>query len=100
MQLAYSHTLSLNIHDQKYEASLEKLSCRSYMKLSRLHRGRRDALERRLNKLHFVPDDGDLSCSHCGFSVDYITWRELKSKIFREMDRRPLGDTIEPGMAG
>ncbi|KIP10948.1 hypothetical protein PHLGIDRAFT_100535 [Phlebiopsis gigantea 11061_1 CR5-6] len=99
VQLASAQTLSLSIYDKKYTASLEKLSSRSLLKLGALHRGRRDALEARLNEPPFVPDHGDSSCSHCGASVDYHTWRALKSKIFKEMDARPLGDmVVEPGM--
>lgn len=99
IQLSSAHTLSLNLHDPKYAVSMAKLSSLSMYNLMQLHRGRRDALDARLNEPPFVNDGVDSACSHCGSTVDYHTWRELKSKIFKEMDIRALGDTVcEPGL--
>lgn len=98
VQHASTQTLALSIYDKKYAAYLEKLSSCSLLKLCTLHRGRRDALEARLNEPPFVADHGNSTCAHCGARVEYYTWRALKSRIFKEMDIRPLGDTIvEPG---
>lgn len=94
IQLASAQTLSLSIFNEQYQSSLEKLTSLSLLSLIGLHRGRREALKNRLNEPPFINDGGDSSCSHCGSSVDYHTWRELKHKIVDEMDVRPLGDTI------
>ena len=38
-------------------------------------------------------------CIQCNGLIEYHTWRELKYKIILEMDRRPLGDTIQQGLS-
>ena len=93
IQLSASQTLSLNIHDPKYFPSLIKLSSIALLSLLTLHRNRRDILKKRMSEPPFV-GDVDSTCAHCGTSVDYHTWRELKSRIVMEMDVRPLGDTV------
>lgn len=97
VQMASIQTLSLNIFDDKYLPSLEKLTSKSLLRLLGFHRGRREALRVRLNEPPFIHDGGDSSCSHCGSSVEYHAWRELKHKMMTEMDVRPLGDTIYEG---
>lgn len=99
VQLASSHTLSLDIHQPKYRPTLQKMAAVPLLSLLELHRGRREGLRKRLNEPPFVNDGNDSFCSHCGSVVDYHTWRELKYAIIMEMDVRPLGDTIcEPGL--
>jgi hypothetical protein len=94
IQLSAAKTLSLNLHDAKYLPWLAKLSTLALLRLLAIHRNRRDALQTRMNKPPFISDGGDSTCAHCGTFVEYHTWRELKHKIFTEMDVRPLGDTI------
>jgi len=93
-KMASRYTLTLDLHAPEHKSTLLKLSTFALLNLMELHRGRREALRRRLNEAPFVNDNGDTSCSHCGALVDYHTWRELKFVIILEMDVRPLGDTI------
>lgn len=100
VQLAASQTLALNLSDEKYSPLLAKLSSIPLLNLFALHRSRRDTLSRRLNEAPFVSDGVESTCSHCGSAVDYHTWRELKHRVFMEMDVRPLGDTVlDPGLS-
>ncbi|KAI0344698.1 hypothetical protein BDW22DRAFT_1406279 [Trametopsis cervina] len=93
-QLAATKTLTLNIFSPSLRPTLQKLSSLPLLGLLDLHRGRRDRLREGLSQFPFVSDGGPSSCSHCGSSVDYHTWRELKHAIIMEVDARPLGDTI------
>lgn len=94
VQFSASQTLSLNLHDSKHFSSLAKLSAIPLLGLLTLHRTRRILMQKRMSEPPFVSDEGDSSCAHCGTTVDYHTWRELKHRIIMEMDVRPLGDTI------
>ncbi|KAF9001123.1 hypothetical protein BDQ17DRAFT_1358788 [Cyathus striatus] len=94
-QIASSHTLSLSLYEKKHEPQLASLTAKDLMALLGLHRRRRDEFKKAI--------DGDLfnagnavkySCTGCGEEVDNHPWRELKARMFLEMDWRPLGDTI------
>ncbi|GJE92261.1 hypothetical protein PsYK624_084150 [Phanerochaete sordida] len=99
-QLAAARTLALDLHDARHLPQLLKLSSLPLLGLQAMHRARRDALAERLNDAPFVGEGTDSTCSHCGSSVDYHTWRELKHRIVMEMDVRPLGDTVvDPGLS-
>ncbi|KAF9000200.1 hypothetical protein BDQ17DRAFT_682151 [Cyathus striatus] len=90
-------TLTLNLFDEKYKSQLEQLKARDLMALLRLHRQRRDIFSSRIHDMQtFSLGNAETAfCRHCGVHpVNNHTWRELKSRMFLEMDRRPLGDTI------
>ncbi|OSX66724.1 hypothetical protein POSPLADRAFT_1166688 [Postia placenta MAD-698-R-SB12] len=93
-RMASQHTLTLSLHEPEHRMQLMKLSPLALLSLFELHRGRREALRRRLDDPPFVNAGGDTLCSNCGNVVDYHTWRELKYAIILEMDVRPLGDTV------
>ena len=93
-QVAAAKTLSINIHDREYAPILAKLRAIPLLSLLALHRTRRDTLQKRMSQAPFVNDGNESSCAHCGTTVEYHTWRELKHRIVMEMDVRPLGDTI------
>lgn len=93
-RLAAKETLTLNLFDPAHRTSLRKLHSVPLLSLLDLHRTRRDKLKQHLNEPPFVNDQGPSSCSHCGSSVEYHTWREMKHALIMEMDVRPMGDTI------
>ncbi|KAF9475574.1 hypothetical protein BDN70DRAFT_813919 [Pholiota conissans] len=98
-RIAAAQTLSLNLYDEEHRSNLERIPSRSLMALFRLHRKRRDEFKRLVDgdSLNlFEAGNGPKSfCIGCaGEEVDNHTWRELKARMFMEMDRRPLGDTL------
>ncbi|TFK53932.1 hypothetical protein OE88DRAFT_1654334 [Heliocybe sulcata] len=98
-RLASAQTLTLNIHEPQHRPHLQKLGTDALLDLFSLHRERRERLRQRLNEAPFIDDRGPATCTACGYSIDYHTWRELKYKIIMEMDERPLGDQIcTPGL--
>ncbi|CAA7263881.1 unnamed protein product [Cyclocybe aegerita] len=95
-QLASTRTLTLDLYDEAHKPNLERLSARHLMMLLRLHRSRRDEFKRLVDG-DGVFEAGNSSrylCSGCGEPLNNYTWRELKARMFMEMDRRPLGDSL------
>ncbi|KAG6867598.1 hypothetical protein C0993_000750 [Termitomyces sp. T159_Od127] len=95
-KLASTRTLKLSIYDVEHIEQLQKLSAKSLMVLLRFHRRRRDLFMTFLNteKAFTAGNDPDRRCSVCEEKLNNHTWRELKIRMFLEMDRRPLGDTL------
>jgi len=94
-KLASKFTLSLSLFDESHRAVLHKIPSKSLMDLLRFHRQRRDQFKHLLdNEETFNVGNTDLCCQGCGTPIDNHTWRELKGKMFMEIDKRPLGDTI------
>ncbi|KAL1744738.1 hypothetical protein HDZ31DRAFT_82443 [Schizophyllum fasciatum] len=95
-QTAARATLALDLYDDVHQASLQKLSSSALMALLGLHRRRRDELKELLDRsdLFSAGNDEDAPCANCHARKNNSTWRELKARIFIEMDRRPLGDTL------
>ncbi|KAH8828129.1 hypothetical protein DL96DRAFT_1527936 [Flagelloscypha sp. PMI_526] len=94
VRLASSQTLSYNIHDPGLRPFLQKLSTKAVLDLFELHHTRREGLRQRLNDPPFVQGGRAVPCGACNHQVNHWSWRELKAKIFLEIDARPLGDTI------
>lgn len=94
--LASTQTLKLSIYDEVHAEQLQRLSTKSLMTLLRFHRCRRDLFMKFLNteETFKAGNNPDRRCSECGEKVNNHTWRELKARMFLEMDRRPLGDTL------
>jgi hypothetical protein len=92
-KFASTQTLTYNLHAPEHRPLLQRLGTSAILNLFELHRTRRERLRQRLDDPPFVAG-GISGCHHCGMSIDYHTWRELKYKIILEMDVRPLGDTI------
>lgn len=94
--LASTETLTLNLYDEENRPNLERISSSRLMKLFRLHRERRDRFKALLDSdgLFEAGNAERYLCPGCGEGMSNYTWRELKSKMFMEMDRRPLGDTL------
>lgn len=96
-RIAATQTLSLNLYDEENRSNLERISSRSLMTLFRLHRSRRDCFKRLLDgdtSLFAAGNAAKYVCAGCGEWTDNHTWRELKARMFMEMDKRPLGDTL------
>lgn len=95
-RLASKHTLALCLYDAQHQPTLQRLSAQSLLALFAFHRQRRDEFKRFLDTDEaFSAGNGDhFPCPSCGDETDDHTWRELKARIFLEMDRRPLGDTL------
>ncbi|KAH9475543.1 hypothetical protein JR316_0012658 [Psilocybe cubensis] len=94
--LASTQTLSLNLYDEEHRPTLEKMSASRLMALFRLHRDRRDRFKTFIDS-DAIFDAGNAEkylCPGCGEEMNNHTWRELKTRMFMEMDRRPLGDTL------
>lgn len=95
-KLASTYTLTLSLYDEVHADQLKQLAAKDLMALLSFHRRRRDEFK------SFVDSDelfnaGNASrsyCTGCGEEVENHSWREFKSKMFSEMDRRPLGDTL------
>ncbi|KAG5652000.1 hypothetical protein H0H81_006652 [Sphagnurus paluster] len=95
-KIASTYTLTLSIYDEQHMEQLERLSTKDLMRLLAFHRRRRDDFRT------FLDSDEPFNagnatnhfCSGCGEKVDNHTWRELKARMFYEMDQRPLGDTL------
>ncbi|TFK25550.1 hypothetical protein FA15DRAFT_590263 [Coprinopsis marcescibilis] len=97
-KLFSARSLSCNLHDPGHRATLERLSASALLDIFALHHTRRECLKKRLNDSPFV-SGGPAICIQCQGRIEYQTWRELKYRIIFEMEERPLGDTILPGLS-
>ncbi|ESK88388.1 hypothetical protein Moror_14774 [Moniliophthora roreri MCA 2997] len=96
MKLASEHTLNLDLFGQEHQPALQRLPSRSLLALFNLHRARRDKLKGYLDDPN-VFHAGNLpvrQCDKCFSEVDNSPWRELKARIFWEMDKNCRGDGI------
>lgn len=96
-RLVSTHTLTLDLYDEAHQPVLERISSSALMMLFRLHRLRRNEFKRLIDSIPGLFEEGnsvEYFCSKCGEVMSNHTWRELKVKMFMEMDRRPLGDTL------
>ncbi|KAJ6548642.1 hypothetical protein B0H19DRAFT_1379026 [Mycena capillaripes] len=93
--------------DQGQGELLRRLPTPDLMSLLRLHRRRRDVLDRLLSGKEgeghgeSEGEEGGVSpqavsgrCKACGVETDNYLWREYRARIFVEMDKRALGDTV------
>lgn len=95
-RLASAQTLTLSLYDEKHEHELKRLASSDLMALLGLHRRRRDEFKKLLdsNGMFNVGNAMQCFCTGCGEKVDNHEWRELKARMFYEMDQRPMGDTL------
>ncbi len=95
-RMASTQTLSLDLYDEEYRPALERISSRHLMTLMRLHRSRRDGFKRLIDGDSYfgAGNAAGYLCPGCGEETTNHTWRELKVRMYIEMDRRPLGDTL------
>ncbi|KAF8220736.1 hypothetical protein L208DRAFT_1332090 [Tricholoma matsutake] len=96
-RIAATLTLKLDLHDEAYRETLNRLSAKELTPLFKLRRARREKFRELLDSPErFAAGNSSVyHCSQCGVTkLDNYTWRQLKHAIFIEMDRRPLGDTI------
>ncbi|KIK58306.1 hypothetical protein GYMLUDRAFT_108240, partial [Collybiopsis luxurians FD-317 M1] len=77
-------------------SALQCISSKSLLSLLRLHRSRRDLLKTHLDDPHIFSQGNSESsrCTACTSQIDNSAWRELKARIFHEMDKCPKGDFI------
>ncbi|KAJ3936516.1 MAG: hypothetical protein NXY57DRAFT_985197 [Lentinula lateritia] len=95
-KVASKHSLGLNLYDDEHEEVLKRLSAKDLLILLRLHRARRDQMKVFLDDQDvFTLGNSESSrCVACNHEVDNSAWRELKARIFQEMDRCSKGDFV------
>ncbi|KAK7024744.1 hypothetical protein R3P38DRAFT_2950999 [Favolaschia claudopus] len=101
--LAARGTLVLGLYDDVHTELLRRLPTLDLMVLLGLHRRRRDLLDQMLSG-QWEDAEGQSfglgkkvvggTCAACAYVTDNHVWREYRARIFLEMDRRPLGDTV------
>ncbi|KAJ4471404.1 hypothetical protein J3R30DRAFT_3241462, partial [Lentinula aciculospora] len=95
-KLASKHSLGLNLYDDEYEEVLSHLSAKHLLALLMLHRGRRDRMKTFLDdpEVFTLGNSESSRCVACSSEVDNSAWREIKARIFQEMDRCSKGDFV------
>lgn len=104
-RVASKQTLKLHLYDEENQKDLVRISSKAVLKLLALHRTRRDRFKEMVDTKECfrggnsvtISDEkeGRVRCNFCGIGqVGHHPWRELKARMFVEMDERPLGDTL------
>lgn len=93
-RVASERTLALDLWSEENWKMLRRVDGPAALDLLKLHRSRREGVQKRLEEYPFVSCSADALCARCRRQTDHHTWRELKYKILMEMDARPLGDTV------
>ncbi|KAL0563871.1 hypothetical protein V5O48_018189 [Marasmius crinis-equi] len=96
IKLSSTCTLDLNLYGEENQEILHRLPPRSLLALMKLHRSRRDTLKAYLDDPEVFHAGNLMSriCDKCFQEVDNSPWRELKSRIFWEMDKNAKGDAV------
>jgi len=94
--IASIRTLGLNLYDEEHRPDLERMTSCHLMKLFKLHRERRDKFKILIDsdELFTIGNSTSATCPGCGEQMNNGPWRELKVRMFLELDRRPLGDML------
>ncbi|KAJ8462412.1 hypothetical protein ONZ45_g9201 [Pleurotus djamor] len=95
-KLASKHTLALSLYDEQNQELLQRIPAKDLLALLNLHRRRRDDIKRMLDSdpLFDIGNSDPRFCRECGERLYNHTWRELKIRMFMEMDKKPLGDMV------
>lgn len=93
-KLASTLTLTLTLYAEEHQPQLQRLASTDLIALLAFHRRRRDAFKAFIDNTEIFEGGNGRDCVGCGEPLDNHTWRELKAKMFFEMDQRPLGDTL------
>lgn len=93
-KIASTGTLTLSIYADEHIHTLDRIPSHYLRRLLVLHRRRRDNFQKLV--------DGFPAHNHPGSSMFSPTrkvqvWEDLKVRLFQEMDRRPMGDTLLGG---
>jgi len=96
LNLAAKLTLTLSIYDDAYDSILAKIPSFHLHKLMKLHHRRKAQFR------HTLDTDAQLTqfnapkrnCPGCTRDIYNHPWQGLKAALCRELDRRPLGDTV------
>ncbi|KZV65136.1 hypothetical protein PENSPDRAFT_656020 [Peniophora sp. CONT] len=101
--LAAEMSLVLDLNDPMYHGDLIKLRTPALLALQGLHRARLVAFREALNQPPFLTaaqmaDTVSQRCSRCSEQFEYGAWRDLKYAMERELERRPMGDTVLNGL--
>jgi hypothetical protein len=99
-KLASTHSLKLNLFSEENQKDLSLLPGGALLKLIGLHRSRRDLFKTKLDDAQvFNMGSSTSGCSGCGSEIDRAQWKELKHRLFHEMDRNASGDEILSGLS-
>lgn len=98
-KIASKHTLTLPIlSSNEHQRILERTSRKHRTPLLELHRSRTDGFKILLDSPERFAAGNSSTAFHCTRCSDTLldnsTWIALKAVIFREMELRPLGDTV------
>ena len=96
-KLASRLTLTLSIHDKKYETTLKRLSSPYLLKLMNLHRTRITKFRGLIDSNEYFERGNHKPHCDCGERDDTKFWWKLKATMTAEMDKRPMGDTLLGG---
>lgn len=100
---ASTRSLTLNLFDPVHRPSLLRLRTADLYALFTLHHERCMQFRARIVEAPFLTDailrdPTAARCSRCRDPISYFEWRELRSAMLAELERRPAGDTILTGL--
>ena len=97
---ASTQSLTLTIHDLQYVPILASIPSDYLIRLYNLHRRRATEFCRLLDSrsAFVIGNFDDQLCSECGYGIDNHPWRDLKTAMAQEVERRPMGDTVREKM--
>ncbi|KAJ7082657.1 hypothetical protein B0H15DRAFT_785521 [Mycena belliarum] len=96
-QRASTAALALDLFAPEHADALARLPAPALVALLRLHRARRDVLRALLDSPDgFLAGNGEpFHCSACAFTpLDNRSWRALKIRLVREIERAPAGEAL------
>ncbi|KAF5349303.1 hypothetical protein D9758_011749 [Tetrapyrgos nigripes] len=97
-KLASTRSLKLNLFSEENKEELSLLSGAALWKLMALHKSRRDLFKKMLDDGELFNSGNSTICYHCHKAVDHHTWRELKHRLFCELDKDASGKEILVGL--
>jgi len=101
-KFASSHSLTHDIFDPIHRGILSQLSSKDLLSLLNLHRKRLIMFRKLLHcPERFVAGNSPpYYCQHCRKTeLDNSAWRNFKNRMLSEIERRPMGDTLNLGAA-
>jgi hypothetical protein len=96
-KLASRLSLSLYIYDPEHEPTLHLLSPEALLQLLRLHQRRKVEFDALLRNDQFFQAGNAYpgrNCTSCGKAANNYPWRDLRTAILSEFERRPSGEKV------